>query len=75
MDINQSEAMRYKGYTVTVSVSWPAGARGHPRYAILTGGAIVHQDVLRGEFEDDLAAEDAAYRAAREWIDAKCQVN
>ena len=67
--------MRYKGYTVTVSLTWAGGVRGDPRYEIRSGGEVVHEGVVPGAFEDHMAAEDAAYRAARAWIDAKCRFN
>ena len=46
-----------------------------PVYTIRRDGAVVHEDAVQEKFADEIAAEDAAYSEAREWIDAKCQVN
>jgi hypothetical protein len=48
---------------------------GAPVYTIRRDGAVVHEDAVREKFADEIAAEDAAFSEAQEWIDAKCQVS
>lgn len=68
--------MQYKGYTVTVSVAEAEAAPPQdPTFTIFCEGVLVHEGRVRGNFGDCAAAEDAAYSAAREWIEAKCRVN
>ena len=64
--------MEYKGYNVAVSITLLGSvAQSHPTYTILRGGEVVHESAVYGKFTAEVAARDAAYRAAREWIDAK----
>jgi hypothetical protein len=37
--------------------------------------AVVHENAMQEKFAEEVAAEDAAFGEAREWIDAKCQLN
>ena len=68
--------MEYKGFTVSVTVSYQGSSTvGAPVYTIRRDGAVVHEGAVQEKFADEIAAEDAAYSEAREWIDAKCQVN
>ena len=69
--------MQYKGFRATVHP--PTATDGTPSKATFTirddTGALVHEGVVHGRFEDGIDAEDAGYDAARQWIDAKCRVN
>ena len=66
--------MEYKEYFVDATMTW-YGSETHanPTFTIRYGGDVVHESVVYAKFEDDASAEDAAYQAAREWIDAKCR--
>ena len=46
-----------------------------PVYTIRRDRAVVHEGALHESLADEIAAEDAAYTEAREWIDVKFQVN
>jgi hypothetical protein len=71
-----AKEMEYKGFTVSVTLSYQGrSAVGAPVYTIRRDGALVHQDAVQEKFADEVAAEDAAFSEAREWIDAKCQLN
>ena len=66
--------MEYKGFTVAVTLSYQGSSIvGAPIYTIPPGGAVVHENAIQEKFADEIAAEDAAFSEAREWIDAKCQ--
>jgi hypothetical protein len=68
--------MHYKGYSVTVTVDGIGTARTRvPKFIVRSEGTLVHEGAVHGEFPDQASAEDAAYSAAREWIEAKCRVN
>jgi len=68
--------MRYKGYCVTVTVDALGAALPHdPKFTVRCEGQLVHEGAVQGQFPDYVTAEDAAYSAAREWIEAKCRVN
>ena len=68
--------MEYKGYSVSVSVTMlGSGTQAGPTFTIRHDGAVVHESAVYGKFENDAVAEDAAYQAARDWIDAKCRIN
>jgi hypothetical protein len=63
--------MEYKGYTVAVSIALlGSGAQSHPTYTVLRSGEVVHESVGYAKFTAEVAAREAAHRAAREWIDA-----
>jgi hypothetical protein len=72
----RSRVMRYKGYDVTVTVD-PFGtpSPSDPKFTVRCDDVLVHEAAVQGQFPDYAAAEDAAYSAAREWIEAKCRVN
>lgn len=68
--------MNYKGYSVTVTVdAFGKPQPQDPKFTVRCDGQLVHEGAVQGQFPDYAAAEDAAYSAAREWIEAKCRVN
>ncbi len=68
--------MEYKGYSVSVSVTMlGGGTQAGPSFTIRCDDEVVHESAVYGKFENDAAAEDAAYQAARDWIDARCRIN
>ena len=72
----QSRVMRYKGYNVTVTVeAFGIPNPCDPKFTVRCDDVLVHEGSVQGQFPDHAAAEDAAYSAAREWIEAKCRVN
>ncbi len=46
-----------------------SGAQSHPTYTILRGGEVVHESAVYAKFKAEVSAREAAYQAAREWID------
>ena len=68
--------MEYKGFTVLVTMSYQGSSTvGAPIYTIRRDGAVVHESAVQEKFAHEVAAEDAAFSEAREWIDPKCQLN
>jgi len=68
--------MEYKGFTVSVTMSYQGSSTvGAPIDTIRRDGAVVHENAVQEKFADEVAAGDAAFSEAREWIDAKCQLN
>ena len=71
-----AKEMEYKGFTVSVTLSYQGSSTvGAPVYMIRHDGTVVQEDAVQEKFADEVAAEDAAFSEAREWIDAKCQLN
>lgn len=72
----EPKEMEYKGFTVAVIVPYQGSSTiGAPVYTIRCDGEVVYENAVHEKFADEVAAEDAAFSEAREWIDAKCQVN
>ena len=68
--------VEYKGFTIAVTVAYPGSSavgRLYTQYAATASSCM--RGSCRTSFADETAAEDAAYAEAREWIDAKCQLN
>jgi hypothetical protein len=71
-----AKEMVYKGFIVSVTLSYQGSSTvGAPVYTIRHDGTVVHEDAVQEKFADEVAAEDAAFSEAREWIDTKCQFN